>query len=106
MTRRLHSATHLLHQALRQVLGPHVEQKGSNITPERLRFDFTHPAPMSEAEVRQVEAIVNEQIGDRRSLPDLTWSRPGPRAIALPGTRRRKSRSTGQTSQEVWAGPA
>jgi alanyl-tRNA synthetase len=67
MTTRLHTATHLLHQALRQVLGAHVAQKGSNITPERLRFDFTHPAPMTPEEVKKVEAIVNEQI--KRDVP-------------------------------------
>lgn len=59
---RLHTATHLLHQALRDVLGPHVAQKGSHITSERLRFDFSHPAPLAPDEIAQVEQLVNRQI--------------------------------------------
>ena len=66
-TTRLHTATHLLHQALRTVLGPHVSQKGSNITVERLRFDFSHPEKLSPEQLQAVEALVNRQI--ERDLP-------------------------------------
>jgi alanyl-tRNA synthetase len=57
-----HSATHLLHEALRQVLGDHVAQRGSLVAPERLRFDFAHPKPMSEEEVRRVEDLANDIV--------------------------------------------
>jgi len=64
---KYHTATHLLQQALTIVLGDHVAQKGSNITTERLRFDFSHGAPMTKEELERVERIVNEQIA--RDLP-------------------------------------
>jgi alanyl-tRNA synthetase len=64
---KYHTATHLLHQALRMVLGGHVAQKGSNITAERMRFDFSHNAPMSDDEIKKVEDIVNGQI--KKDLP-------------------------------------
>ena len=62
-----HTATHLLHKALQIVLGEHAKQKGSNITTERLRFDFSHPEKMTKEQLQQVEDIVNEQI--KRDLP-------------------------------------
>jgi alanyl-tRNA synthetase len=67
MAVKYHTATHLMHQALRMVLGEHVAQKGSNITAERMRFDFSHDAPMTDDQIKKVEEIVNEQI--KRDLP-------------------------------------
>ena len=70
ITTAYHTATHLLHKALRIVLGDHVKQSGSNITTERLRFDFSHPEKMTPEQLKQVEEIVNEQI--KRDLPVIS----------------------------------
>jgi alanyl-tRNA synthetase len=67
VTTKLHTVTHLLHAALRQVLGEHVGQKGSHITSERLRFDFSHPQRLSEVEVKKVEDLINLKI--KQDLP-------------------------------------
>jgi alanyl-tRNA synthetase len=61
-TMRNHSATHLMHKALREVLGEHVQQKGSLVDTEKTRFDFVHNAPMTNEQIRQVEAIVNAEV--------------------------------------------
>ena len=71
---RYHTATHLLHAALRNILGPHVFQKGSNITQERMRFDFSHPAPMTKEEVAAVEAWVQKAIDARLPVTSESMS--------------------------------
>jgi alanyl-tRNA synthetase len=77
ITTKLHTATHLLHAALRQVLGEHVGQKGSHITSERLRFDFSHPQKLTDEETKKVEDLINLKIKEdlpvtltEMSLPD------------------------------------
>ncbi len=108
---RYHTATHLLHKALRMVLGDHVAQKGSNITAERMRFDFSHPAPMTKEELEKVQAIVNEQI--QRDLP-VSMAMMGldeakaSGAIALFGEKYEqvvKVYTIGDFSKEVCGGP-
>ncbi len=66
---RNHSATHFLHKALRTIIGTHVQQSGSYVGPDRLRFDFTHFAKLSANEIKDVESMVNEQL--RRNLPKI-----------------------------------
>ena len=101
----------MLHRALKNVLGDHVAQKGSNITAERMRFDFSHPAPMTKEEIQKVEDIVNEQI--KRDLPvtmeimDLEEAKKSG-ATALFGEKyesKVKVYTIGDFSKEVCGGP-
>lgn len=111
MTTRLHTATHLLHQALRDVLGDHVAQKGSNITVERLRFDFSHPDAMTPEQLAEVEAIVNRQIQADLPVSMSTMTLEEARrsgAIALFGDKYDevvKVYAIGGYSKEVCGGP-
>lgn len=66
-TVKLHTATHLLHQALREILGDHVRQEGSQITAERLRFDFSHTKALTDEEIKKIENLINQKI--RKNLP-------------------------------------
>lgn len=110
-TTAYHTATHLLQKALRMVLGDHVAQKGSNITAERMRFDFTHPSPMTQDEIARVEKIVNDQI--RADLPVKMEMMPldeakASGAMALFGEKYEavvKVYSIGEFSKEVCGGP-
>ena len=110
-TTRLHTATHLLHQALRQVLGPAVQQKGSNITAERLRFDFSHPDRLTDEQIEAVQKIVNTQI--KRDQPVSMETMPleealNAGALAFFGEKygeRVKVYTIGDFSKEVCGGP-
>jgi alanyl-tRNA synthetase len=101
----------MLHKALRTVLGDHVGQKGSNITVDRLRFDFTHPSPMTPEEVQKVEDIVNEQIARNLEVSCETMTLDEAReggAIAFFESKygeQVKVYSIGDFSKEVCGGP-
>jgi alanyl-tRNA synthetase len=108
---KYHTATHLLDQALRDVLGTHVEQKGSNITSERLRFDFSHPLKMTAQQIRDVEDIINCKI--KQDLP-ISFTEmsveeaKGQGAIGLFGDKygdKVKVYSIGDYSMEICGGP-
>lgn len=71
---KYHTATHLLHASLRRILGAHVQQSGSNITGERLRFDFSHPEKMTDEQLREVESMVNDQISQSLTVSCETLS--------------------------------
>lgn len=110
-TTAYHTATHLLQKALRMVLGDHVGQKGSNITADRMRFDFTHPEPMTAEQIATVEKIVNEQISadlpvTMEIMPIEEAKKSG--AMALFGDKYEdvvKVYSIGSFSSEVCGGP-
>jgi alanyl-tRNA synthetase len=110
-TTRLHTATHLLHAALRSILGQHVEQRGSNITTERLRFDFSHPERLSKEQIADVETMVNQQIArdlhvSWDEMPIAEAQQRG--AIGLFGERYGeivKVYSIGDASMEICGGP-
>jgi alanyl-tRNA synthetase len=84
-TRKNHTATHLLHWALHQVLGEHVEQRGSKVKPDEFTFDFSHTGPMTDAEKGEVERLVNEKI--YQDLPVQWRELPIAEAKKLPGVR-------------------
>ncbi len=101
-TIKYHTATHLMYKALRLVLGDHVEQRGSNITNERLRFDFNHPSKMTPEEIQKVEDIVNEQI--QKDLP-VTWKEMPTKEGLATGARGHFGEKYGDTVKVYIMGP-
>jgi alanyl-tRNA synthetase len=110
-TKKLHTATHLLHAALRKILGNHVAQKGSNITPERLRFDFSHPEKMTDEQIKNVEKIVNEWIDENLEIKCIEMKQKEAEASGVIGLFKDKYGevvkvySIGEISAEMCGGP-
>jgi len=110
-TKRLHTAAHLMLAALRKVLGDHVMQKGSNITAERLRFDFSHPQKMSDEQIGSVEEIVNEQIAKNIPVIEKEMALQEAKDLGAMGAfegkygERVKVYSIGDFSKEICGGP-
>jgi alanyl-tRNA synthetase len=110
-TARLHSATHLLQAALRKVLGTHVEQRGSNITADRLRFDFCHPEKMTPEQLKEVEDLVNDAISRKLDIicEEMTVEEAkNAGAMGLFGNKyeaRVKVYTMGDVSKEICGGP-
>ena len=108
---RMHTATHLLHAALHKVLGPTANQKGSNITPERLRFDFTWPEKMTDEQIKQVEDLVNQWIQEGIAVSKKTTTVEEAKnegAMALFGSKYGDQvtlYTIGDVSKEICCGP-
>ncbi|MBO5481516.1 MAG: alanine--tRNA ligase [Clostridia bacterium] len=110
-TTKLHTATHLLHAALKKVLSPDVNQKGSNITEERLRFDFNYPAPMTAEQIKAVEDMVNDVIAQNIPVVMKEISLEEAKAEGFTGLfeskygERVKTYTIGDFSKEICGGP-
>lgn len=111
VVKKLHTATHLLHQSLRDVLGDHVCQSGSNITPERARFDFTHPEKLADQEIEKVAKLINQKIEDNLPVKMKMMSLEEAKkkgALAFFGEKygeKVKVYSVGDYSKEICGGP-
>jgi alanyl-tRNA synthetase len=111
LTTQLHTATHLLHQALRDVLGDHVQQQGSNITPERIRFDINAERKLTADELETVERIMNEKIASALPVTRETMTVDAARTTGARGLFREKYDehvhvyTIGAYSKEICAGP-
>jgi alanyl-tRNA synthetase len=110
-TIKYHTAAHLMLAALREVLGDHVTQKGSNITPERLRFDFSHSEKMTPEQLKQVEDVVNEKIKKDLSVKIEEMTMEEAKQIGATGVfeskygEKVKVYSVGDFSREICGGP-